>query len=146
MIKIFLIICIIPWQLWAWDKESTVKIYHHLFHAISKKEVIKIYTRDKEYRDAFDTSKRMQVVHSPDKADVILICSDKGIEKLMNTSKSNDVNFFTTSYKLLKQYPKIIGAFYWKKGRSQLLFVKGRLEKRNIRLPQEYQKFVVESL
>ncbi len=146
MIKIFLIICIIPWKLWAWDKESTVKIYHHLFHAISQKEVIKVYTRDKEYRDAFDSSKLIQLVDTPAKADVILICCDKEMKKLIDVSKSQDVNLFATSYKLLKQYPQIIGAFYWKKGRSQLLFVKERLKKRNIKLPQEYQKFVVESL
>ena len=113
---------------------------------MGKKEVIKIYTQDQEYAKAFYASKFMKVVNDPANADVILISSKKDMEKFSRLKLSTKVIFFTTSYKLLKQYPKILGAFYWRKGRSQLLFVKERLEKINIRLPKEYQKFIVETL
>ena len=62
--------------------------------------------------------------------------------------KSNLLNWilFVTKYQLLKISEDVVGAFYWKKGRSQLLFIKKRLERHNIKLPTEYQNFMIDAL
>jgi HJR/Mrr/RecB family endonuclease len=53
---------------------------------------------------------------------------------------------FVTDYRLLKYSLDIVGAFYWRKGRSQLLFIKDRLTQYHISLPQEYHAFMVDTL
>lgn len=135
-----------PWQLVAWEKKSTVKLFNHVFYALTDKKVIKVYTRDTFFANTLNNSKKISVVNKEADADIVLITSKKDMESLDRYSLPQEVLIFTTSYKLLKTYPKTIGAFYWRKGRSQLLFVRERLEMKNITLPREYQKFIVEAL
>ena len=53
---------------------------------------------------------------------------------------------FVTNYHFLKISDEIVGAFYWRKGRSQLLFIKKRLQQHDITLPKEYQSFMIDEL
>lgn len=46
--------------------------------------------------------------------------------------------------KNIKTYRNVIGAFYWKKGRPQLIFLKDRMQIYNIKLPKEYERFIIE--
>jgi len=144
--KIFLIIGILSWQLFAADIESMSKIYYHIFYDITKKEKIKIFTDDTECKTAFTTSKHLILVDDASNADIILISKQENMKKIPGKSFDKKIIFFTTSYKLLKLYPQFIGAFYWKRGRSQLLFVKERLHKYHIKLPHEYYQYIVDIL
>jgi hypothetical protein len=137
-------------HLYALDKKSTLKIYQQIFFSMLPKQEIKVYTKDRELLDIFKGSKKIVPVDDPEKSDIVIVGNSYTYKKIynliVNQKKREDVIIFATDYHLLKEYPYIVGALYWKKGRSQLLFLKPRLKKYHITLPDEYQPFIVESL
>lgn len=50
--------------------------------------------------------------------------------------------FFTNNYEKLLSDTKFYGAFFWNKSRPNIVFIKNRLTKDNIQLPNTYQKYV----
>jgi len=142
IIGIFLIFSI--W-VYALDRDSTLKIYQDIFTSLSAKQVVSVYTLDSEYQSVFKQATQLHVVQNPEISDIILITNISGLDTL-KTLQDGDKSpiVFVTEYQLLKKSEKIVGAIYWRKGRSQLLFLKNRLEKNNITLPQKYHKFIVE--
>ena len=113
--------------------------------------MIHVYTDDKEYRKVFATSKRMVLSGDPEKSDIILITNREALFQIMRerqwtVAKDEKPILFVTDYRLLKNSFDIVGAFYWRKGRSQLLFIKNRLNAYNITLPDEYKDFQVDTL
>ena len=145
-----MIIILIYGQLFALEKESTLKVYHGIFSALSSKKTIHLYTTDQEYRKVFSTSKRIFLVKEPEESDIILITNKS---TLITILKRDNVKIspkkpilFVTDYRFLKDSKKIVGAFYWRKGRSQLLFIKKRLEEHGIVLPYAYQDFMIDEL
>ena len=151
MRKVLVLLILMSGHLYSLERKSTLKIYHSIFHALSSKENISVYTNDKEYRDVFIHSKEISLSEDPENTDIILITQESMLNEILD-SMSQDMNkteqpiIFVTNYKFLKISEKIIGAFYWRKGRSQLLFIKNRLERSNITLPEEYQKFMIDEL
>ena len=151
MKKILILLILLFGHLYALDKKSTLKIYHQIFFSmLPKEEKIRVYTKDKELLDIFRNSKKIIPVKTPEESDIIVVGNSAVYQKIhdlvVKQKKREDVIIFATDYHLLKKYPYIIGALYWKKGRSQLLFLRPRLEKYHITLPDEYQPFIVESL
>jgi len=138
-------------HLYALERESTLKMYHQIFSAMVSKPMITVYTEDKEYKAVFATSKRMFLSDEPEKSDIILITDRSTLFKIIRERqwaalKDEKPILFVTDYRLLEYSFGIVGAFYWKKGRSQLLFVKNRLDAYNIVLPKEYKNFIVDEL
>lgn len=150
MKKILVLMILIYGHLYALDKQSTLKIYHQIFFAMLPKDKIKVYTKDKELLEIFKYSKKIIPVTNLEESDIIVVSNSHTYQKidhfLQHEKKKNDHIIFATDYHLLKEYPYIVGALYWKKGRSQLLFLKPRLEKYHITLPDDYHQFIVESL
>jgi len=112
--------------------------------------MMSVYTTDKEYRKVFTTSKRIFLSSKPEESDIILITKRSTLNTIL---KRNDVDksvkkpiLFVTKYRYLKDSKDVVGAFYWRKGRSQLLFIKKRLEEQNIQLPKVYQNFMIDEL
>lgn len=50
--------------------------------------------------------------------------------------------FFTNNYQKLLYTDKYIGAFFWNKSRPNIIFIKDRLVKQNIKLADDYEKFI----
>lgn len=151
MRKIFILLILLYGHLYALERESTLKVYHEIFAALVSKPTITVYTDDKEYRKIFVTSKRMVLSGKPEKSDIILITNRSTLFKIMRESqwaveKGEKPILFVTDYRLLKHSLDVVGAFYWKKGRSQLLFIKNRLDAYHIALPKEYEDFTVDAL
>lgn len=136
-------------QLYALDKRSTLKMYHGIFTALSSKTAISVYTEDHEYRNVFRHSKRILLSNKLEESDIILVTEERTLNYILNTLKTHSGKkpiIFVTNYHFLKLSDKIVGAFYWRKGRSQLLFIKERLEQQSIVLPHAYQKFMIDEL
>jgi hypothetical protein len=146
--KILAFLILLYGHLYALDKESTLKIYQQIFSSMLPKQEIRVYTKDRELLEIFKGSKKIIPVKNPEESDIMIVGNSYTYEKIHNliADQKKDVIIFATDYHLLKEYPYIVGALYWKKGRSQLLFLKPRLEKYHITLPDEYQPFIVESL
>jgi len=146
--KLLLILLLYYSHLYALDTKSTLNIYHELFTSLLSNKKIIVYTKDKELRHVFESSNKIVLCDSIKEATIILISSISGLapidEELLNGALHPIV--FATDYRLLKRSNSIIGAFYWKKGRSQLLFIKHRLNKYDIHLPPKYRAFMVDEL
>jgi len=56
--------------------------------------------------------------------------------------QAKDKLFFTNNYKRLISNTQYYGAFFWNKSRPNIVFVKQRLQQRNIELSDEYQQFI----
>lgn len=133
------------------DRESTLKMYHSIFTALSPKASIAVYTKDQEYRDVFSHSKRISLSDKFEEADIALVTEESTLNNVLyrvqvNINDSKKPIIFVTNYHFLKMSDDIVGAFYWRKGRSQLLFIKKRLGQHNITLPKEYQSFMVDEI
>ena len=150
MKKILFLFFLLCGHLHALEKESTLKMYHNIFFALSSKIIVSVYVSDKEYKDVFMYSKKIFLVNEPNEADIVLITDKKTLLDLMSrdiyTTSTKTPILFVTDYRLLKEDARIVGAFYWKKGRSQLLFIRSRLKKYGLLLPYEHQKFIIDEL
>ena len=151
MKKILLLLVLFCGQLIALDKKSTLDFYQHIFVALTSASPIKVYVEDKEYRDVFRYANKIVIVKKMQDSDVILLTNKTMLEKVLsqrntNLTKAKRPLLFATDYHLLKASKEVIGAFYWKKGRSQLLFVKMRLDAHGITLSKEYQRYIVDEL
>lgn len=126
-------------------------MYHGIFSALSSKTTINVYTNDKEYRDVFSYSKRIFLTSEIEESDIALITNERALKRILyrfrvNTNVRKKPILFVTDYHFLKESDDIVGAFYWRKGRSQLLFIKKRLKEHDITLPREYQSFMIDAL
>jgi hypothetical protein len=126
-------------------------MYHGIFSALSSKSSIHVYTNDKEYRDVFFHSKKIVLSNTVQESDIVLVTDERTLKNILyvkNTNRNFDRQpiIFVTNYHFLKMSEKIVGAFYWRKGRSQLLFIKNRLKQHNITLPKAYQSFMIDEL
>ena len=151
MKKIILIVLLFYGQLFALERESTLKFYQHLFGSISGVHPIMVYVEDPEYKDVFGYAKNMLLTNTVKSADVILVTDARMLERVLKQKASvshtdKKMILFATSYRLLKASKEVVGAFYWKKGRTQLLFVKDRLKAHGIVLSDEYKRFIVDEL
>jgi len=71
---------------------------------------------------------------SQSSADIVLFPTKKKINKAL----------VVDSYKALKRYKNSIGAIYVKKGRTQIVFVKERLEKNGFNLREVAKKYLIQ--
>ena len=150
MKKALLLLTVLYGHLYASDTQSTLKIYHKIFSALVDKEKIAIYTVDRELRDVFSHSKKIVLSNEPEYADIVLLTNSgvysKVHKKLLSYNGSTKPILFSTHYRLLEESDDVVGAFYWRKGRSQLISLKNRLGKHNIHLPEKYKVFIVDGL
>jgi len=106
--------------------ESTLKMYHQIFSGLLPKAQLNVYVNDKEYRDVFVYSKRISLVKDPKKADIILVTNESTLYSILMSKRLHNIGYekpvlFATNYRFLDKSEDIVGAFYWRKGRSQLL-------------------------
>lgn len=151
MRKVCLLLILIYGQVFALEKESTLKMYDSIFSAFSLNGSVKVYTNDKEYREVFGDSKRIILSNKLEESDIALITDEQTLQSVLyrlrvHKNMRRKPVLFVTNYQFLKMSDDILGAFYWRKGRSQLLFIKKRLQQHNITLPQEYQNFIIDTL
>ena len=131
----------------ALDTQSTRNIYENIFRALSPKRIIRVYTDNQAYREILSTSKYIRV-SALKEADIVLSTTEKSLVRSLEKVKSMKQKpiFFVTNFSFLKFSEEIVGAFYWKKGRSQLIFIKKRVQAKKITLPTQHHKYIVDIL
>ncbi len=122
-----------------------------MFAALTSKPSVLVYTNDKEYRKVFSFSKRIVLTTQPRDADIILITNEMMLRRVLTRGKmkaelNENTILFVTDYRYLEESKDIVGAFYSRKGRTQLLFIKERLKAKKITLPAEYQHYMIDEL
>jgi hypothetical protein len=109
------------------DKISSVLI---------KKENSLILTNDLRNREIISHSIKMKNISSCVNADMI-ITHTKDIPKC-----DKKVLVFVTNYLAFKSLPEAIGAFFYQKGRPNIIFREENLKKHDIVLPSEFNKYI----
>ena len=83
-----------------------------------------------------------KIKEASDSSDADLII----VSKHLPQNLSSNCVIITTEYTLLKKDERIIGAFFWQKGRPNLLFLRPRLQKANVKLGHEFDKYIEDKL
>lgn len=68
------------------------------------------------------------------------------VSKKIPENISSNAVIITTEYSLLAKDPRILGAFFWQKGRPNLLFLRERMQKSNVTLDREFDKYIEDNL
>lgn len=84
-------------------------------------------------------SKYLEVVDSCENSNFVFIKNK--INKPESCQQKNKV-FFTNNYRKLLNKNMYIGAFFWSKSRPNIVFIKKRLDKKEITLPNSYSQFI----
>ncbi len=85
--------------------------------------------------------KHLNIINNCEDASVLLLYSDISID-----NKCKNKIILVLDYTLLHKYTNAVGAFYWKKGRPNIVFIRSRLKQHNIKLSESYDKYIEDSL
>ncbi len=98
-----------------------------------------IYIDDPNYNSISKYVKRFHFTNDCLSADIIFV--DK-ISHLPPECR-DEKKIFVTKYSEYRNHrSKVIGAFFWQKGRPNIIFNKERLEYFGIKLPKKYDKYI----
>lgn len=123
--------------------ESDIKIHAKMMDKLAvdlvNKERVKIYdpTYGRSYDSYLSQSATVQECSDADIAVVSLINQTQGCKNQI---------ILVTRYNLLNELSEAIGAFYWQKGRPNLVFIRSRLAEKKVRLSNEYTKHIDERI
>jgi len=123
------------------ELEVAATIIERIASALIKRQTIKVYARSSFERKIITHSDKMKLTQQCEKADFLLLKSDQEIPKPCQNSM-----IFFTQYKAFKRHSNGVGAFFWQKGRVNILFLQERLTKFNIKLPHEWDRYIEEKL
>ena len=136
ILKKLLILCLLSLKLIASDITLAHEIYASIFQALIPNQKAKIYTQSSI--EALNlASNSYLLVNNCKNADIIVIT--KRIPKGDCQAKI----LFGTRYRHLKE-PNVVGAFFWQKGRPNILFKGEVLSRYNITLPHAFEPYIEE--
>ncbi len=121
--------------IYSFDIETAAKIYDKLFYAVFKKENIKVYVNDDEYKRMILSSQYLKLAEKIENSEIVIITKEEEIKEI------KDKVAFCVEKDLLENNTNIIGAFYWNKGSPEIVFIKERLEKYNLNLLESFKKY-----
>lgn len=129
-----LILFIIP--LFSSEIITASKIMEKISSALIQKNEIAVFTKDLKYIEIVKSSNKLKDVLSCDEADIDLI-------EIKTTSLcTKKVLLFATNYLAFVKSPDAIGAFFYQKGRPNIIFREENLKKHNIVLSKEFEKYI----
>ncbi|ADN08974.1 hypothetical protein [Sulfurimonas autotrophica] len=132
---LLVIILFIGTILSADDLQVESAIYNKIISAVTKKEKPKVYI----YKHCKSLEKypgNIKLVSNCKDADIVIVTTLKDIPKVCYGK-----NMFGTKYSHLKN-PNVLGAFFWQKGRPNILFYKYRLDQNHIKLDKSFNKYI----
>jgi len=123
-----------------YDKEIELeaKIIDTIAVSVVRKD-IKLYIPEITELEENVYSEIFQLTKTCNTANFIFVKKNINDENLCPNSQKI---YFTNNYQKLLVDKKYIGAFFWSKSRPNIVFIKDRLDQRNIILPKEYNQFV----
>ncbi len=118
------------------DRQLASALLYKATQAITNKETPNIYIHHKEkIKFDFDFSK-FNIVNNCKQADIVLLPTTKDLQK-----QCRKKILFATNINTLKN-KRVIGAFFWQKGRPNMIFYKKRLKQKRIKLNASFSKYI----
>ena len=120
------------------EAEFEAKIVTKIAKDILSDKQLKLYIPNSKSLDKKIYSKNSIFVESCDQANFVFV----KYEDPKTCSKKNTPLLLTNNYKKLVKSSNYIGAFFWSKSRPNIVLIKKRLLKHNIKLSSEYDQFI----
>ena len=119
------------------DIELKSVIFNKIIIAVTAKErpLVYIYKKN-EALEKYPGA--LEIVSKCRDADVVVLSTLKDLPEACK-----EKIFFGTRYKHLRDR-RVIGSFFWQKGRPNILFYKDRLDKKDIKLDKTFDKYIEE--
>ena len=135
--KIFVLCLLIISTIYAEDAKIASSIFNNVVQALTQqtKSYIFIHTQVESLEKYPGNLLR---TYKCSEADIVIISN---ITNIPNECKEKIM--FGTRYYHLKN-KDVVGAFFWQKGRPNILFYKERLDKHKIRLSAEFDKYIAD--
>lgn len=117
-----------------YGESAESKIMKLIFNSIFQKESLMVFV-DSEQKSTIIKDAGFTVAPSCSKADVVYA------GKLLQVCPKKPI--FTDNYETFKNNENVFGAFYWSKGRPNIMFDSNRMENLNLKLPENLKKYKV---
>jgi len=142
-LKIILSILLFASLLFANNHNNSLKIQilENICSGIKNIKAMPIYSDDIEIQKAFKNVHRFNVVENFNDAKLIIL--SKNVDKIKKFPKKH---IFVLNYDLLETIPNSFGAFFWKKGRPNIVFIKPRLKEQLLKLSSELEPYIEEKI
>jgi hypothetical protein len=121
--------------LYSDDLQVESSIFKKVIGAMVKTEEPKVFIY-KENESLQRYSNGLELVYSCLSADVVVVSTLNDIP-----AECFEKIIFGTRYSHLKD-KRVVGAFFWQKGRPNILFYKDRLDKKHIKLDSSFDKYI----
>ena len=123
----------------ASEKEYAAKIIKNLVEVIDKSNTsVWVVSNDS---DVLGSLKQLNMAKTCKEAKVLILSSEKNMPKHCRAKP-----ILVLDYDLLKKHSNAVAAFFWQKGRPNIVFLKKRLQHFSISLPPTYEKYVEEQI
>ncbi|MEA3330063.1 MAG: hypothetical protein U9Q29_00010 [Campylobacterota bacterium] len=121
--------------------ELKLKILKNIISGIENSKPMTVWSDDEEIMSAFYLSKKFVVVDRYEDAKMIILSKKSNLPK-----RRRGKHIFVLDYNLLYEIPESIGAFFWKKGRPNIVFLKSRIEEQSLKLSANLKPYLEEKL
>ena len=138
--KQLLLTLLLSVQLLAFDTATAAKIFEKILTAMQMQTPIATYTSNSEYQQVIEMAPSLSLVKNPNAADIILV------DSFAEIPKDNTKIIFTTNASVFKKNENAVGAFYWEHGRPKIIFLKHRLNAKDITISKSFQRYVTKDL
>lgn len=123
------------------EKESATKIIKAIVKVINtSSQEIWIDSEDQKITQLVNT-KKLNFTNNCQDASVVILRKDSVL-----SDRCKEIPILVLDYNLLNKYDNSVSAFFWKKGRPNIVFLKDRIEKFNINLPLSYKIYEEETI
>lgn len=125
------------------DKDvMRAQIIGKILSNVSINEVIRVWSDNKELIAEFKKNSNFVTTVNCEKATIIVIENKENLHG--DACKNKPI--FVLNYNLLKDIPDSFGAFFWKKGRPNIVIIEPRIESQNITVSKELKAYVEEKV
>ncbi len=116
-------------------------IYRTILNAIfPDKAVIHVWLDNPKKRAIFEKIRRVKVVKDHKRADILILYNS------FDVPADNKI-IFADGYLVFEHFKnRLVGGFYWQKGRPNLVFIKKNLKDHNISLPPTLKEYIEDDM
>lgn len=123
------------------SSELKMKILHNICSGVKNEKHMKVWSDNQKIIDSFKKLGGLNISKSFKDAQLIVLNNKSNLLK-----NSIDKHIFVLDYDLLEEIPNSFGAFFWKKGRPNIVFIKPRLEEQSLRLSTTLQPYTEDKI
>ena len=118
-----------------------VDIVKNIVLGIKNSEPMTVCSDDVKIMKAFHSSEKFKVVDDCNDAKLIVLSKKPNLPKDVRNK-----HIFVLDYDLLNEIPESFGAFFWKKGRPNVVFIKPRIQKHSLKLSANLKPYVEDKI